>query len=95
MINYVAIQHLFPHPKNPRIEPRQDIVDQLAAQISAAGRFDESHALIVRNFEGKFQIISGHHRWLAAKQAGIDTVPCWIKDPQQSPAEFYYLGKAA
>ena len=34
----------------------------------------------MRNFEGKFQIISGHHRWLAAKQAGIDTIPCWIKD---------------
>lgn len=80
MINYVATEHLFAHPQNPRIEPRQDIVDQIAAQITAVGRFDESHALIVRNFDGKFQIVSGHHRWLAAQQAGIETIPCWIKD---------------
>lgn len=80
MINYVATAKLFAHPNNPRIEPRQDVVDQIAAQITAAGRFDESHALIVRNFDGKFQIVSGHHRWIAAQQAGVDTVPCWIKD---------------
>ena len=80
MIHYVAVEHLFAHPNNPRIEPRQDIVDQISAQITAAGRFDESHALIVRAFNGKFQIISGHHRWLAAKQSGIDVIPCWIKD---------------
>ena len=80
MINYVATAHLFAHPNNPRIEPRQDVVDQIAAQITAAGRFDESHALIVRNFDGKLQIVSGHHRWIAAQQAGIDSIPCWIKD---------------
>ena len=80
MINYVATTQLFAHPNNPRIEPRQDIVDQIAAQITAAGRFDESHALIIRNFEGKFQIISGHHRWLAAQQSGIETIPCWIRE---------------
>ena len=80
MIHYVAVEHLFAHPNNPRIEPRQDIVDQISAQITAAGRFDESHALIVRAFNGKFQIISGHHRWLAAQQAGLAEVPCWVRE---------------
>jgi hypothetical protein len=37
-----------PHPKNPRFAPRKDVVDQIAAQITAAGEFDDAHALIVR-----------------------------------------------
>lgn len=86
MINYVSIQNLSPHPKNPRIEPRQDIVDQLAVQISATGRFDESHALIVRSIEDRYQIISGHHRWLAAKQAGLSEVPCWVREMSDEQA---------
>jgi hypothetical protein len=69
---------LQPHPHNPRIEPRQEIVDQLAAQM--ANGFDPSHALIVRVVEGGYQIISGHHRWLAAQKAGLPEVPCWVRD---------------
>lgn len=76
----VPINSLSAHPKNPRIEPRQDVVEQIAAQLTAQGRFDPSHALIVRARESGYEIISGHHRWLAAQQAGIDQVPCWVKD---------------
>ena len=69
---------LTPHPRNPRIEPRQEIVDQLAVQM--ANGCDPSHALIVRVIDGRYQIISGHHRWLAAQKAGLPEVPCWVRD---------------
>ena len=37
--------------------------------------------LVVRNLEnGKYEIILGHHRRDAAVLAGLDTVPCLIKD---------------
>lgn len=69
---------LFPHPGNPRIEPRQDIIEQLA-ELMAQG-FDPSHALIVRPIPDGYQIISGHHRLLAAERAGLAEVPCWIRE---------------
>ena len=79
-ITNLAVASLFPHPKNPRIEPRQEIVDQIASQITAKGIFDPSHALIVREVGGQYQIVSGHHRWLAAQQAELKEIPCWVKE---------------
>jgi ParB/RepB/Spo0J family partition protein len=78
MTTPINVHDLVPHPKNPRIEPRIDVVDQIAAQI--ADGFDESHALIVRAIGEQFEIISGHHRWLAAKQVGLTEVPCWVRE---------------
>ena len=79
-VTLLQVQQLHAHPKNPRIEPRQDVVDQIAAQLTAQGRFDPSHALIVRQNAAGYEIISGHHRWLAAQHAGLEQVPCWVKD---------------
>lgn len=79
-ITRISIDSLVAHTKNPRIEPRQDVVDQIASQIKTKGLFDDSHALIVRMVDDQYQIISGHHRWLAAQQAGITEVPCWVRD---------------
>lgn len=74
----IALTDLHPHPRNPRIEPRAEVVEQLAAQM--ADGFDPSHALIVRPNASGFEIISGHHRVLAAGQAGLTEVPCWVRD---------------
>lgn len=79
-ITNLSVVSLFPHPKNPRIEPRQEIVDQIASQITAKGIFDPSHALIVREVDGKYQIVSGHHRLLAAQKAELTEIPCWVKE---------------
>jgi ParB/RepB/Spo0J family partition protein len=48
---------------------------------------DEVHALIVRPLEDKhYQIISGHHRALAAEKAGLTTVPCWVREMSDEDA---------
>ena len=73
----IDVTSLFPHPQNPRIEPREEIVQQLAERMG--GGFDFSHSLIVRPIEGGYQIISGHHRLLAAERAGLSEVPCWVR----------------
>jgi len=80
----IRLAFLTPHPLNPRIEPRQEIVDQLAVQM--ANGCDPSHALIVRVIDGGYQIISGHHRWLAAQKAGLPEVPCWVRDLSDADA---------
>jgi len=85
-IQWTPIVSIYPHENNPRIEPRQDVVDQIASQIQASGSFDQSHALIVRAIEDRYQIISGHHRWLAAQQAELSEVPCWVREMSDEQA---------
>lgn len=75
----LLLTQLIPHPDNPRIEPRQDVIDQIAGMIT--GGLDPSHALIVRPVaNNQYQVISGHHRALAANQARLTVVPCWIRE---------------
>ena len=83
-INLIDVTAIYPHPSNPRIEPRQDIIEQLAERM--ANGFDPSHAMIVRPINGGYQIISGHHRLLAAERAGLADVPCWVREMSDEEA---------
>jgi len=75
-VEWLPLVRLHPHPDNPRLAPRDDIVEQIRAQLAANG-FDPAHALIVRPLGEDWQILAGHHRRVAAEQAGLDRVPCW------------------
>lgn len=80
----IPLSDLKPHPRNPRLAPREDVIEQIAAQIN--GEFDPAHALIVReNCEG-YEIISGHHRALAARKADLTEVPCWVREMSDEDA---------
>jgi|GEM_PF-902990 len=78
-IRHISLDQLDAHPDNPRIEPRQDVIESLAARMREGG-FDEAHALIVRPIGDRFQIISGHHRAAAAREALLSTVPAWVRE---------------
>ena len=78
MLDHIAITKLIPHPGNPRLTPREDIINQIVAQLN--GKMDDAHALIVRPQGKEYEIISGHHRALAAEKAGLKTVPCWVRE---------------
>lgn len=62
------------------------MINQITAQLRAAGSFDEAHSLIVRPALGGHEIVSGHHRALAASAAGMSEVPCWIRDMSDEDA---------
>src|SRR6516165_11574663 len=76
----IELHLLESHPQNPRRVERPDVVAAIANQIKASGEFDFSHAILVRPMNGRFQIVSGHHRVAAAKQAGLEQVPAWVRD---------------
>jgi len=78
-IQNIPIEQLFPHPDNPRLIYRQDIIDTIASSIAESG-FRPEYALLVRPIENGFQIISGHTRHKAAQQAGAKILPCWVKE---------------
>lgn len=79
MVVDVPVSQLMPHPDNPRLRLRDDVVEQLAAEIKRSG-FQAEYALLVRPWEDAYQIVSGHHRHASAVAAGLDSVPCWVRD---------------
>lgn len=83
-LKQISVSELLDHPQNPRIALRDDVVS--AIQAGLAEGFDPAHALIVRPVEDGYQIISGHHRKAAAVKAGLDTVPCWVREMDDDTA---------
>lgn len=84
-IQDVPVATLQPHPDNPRLQLREDVVERIAAEISRGG-FGREHAPLVRPYGDGYQVVSGHHRIEAATRAGLDTVPCWVKDMDDDEA---------
>ncbi len=85
-LEIVDIKQIKPHPMNPRVQLRADVVDQILQQLKADKQFKAVHALHVRPVNGHFQILSGHHRIAAAQQAGISELPCWIEEMNDDDA---------
>jgi ParB/RepB/Spo0J family partition protein len=75
----LPLAQLHPHPDNPRLTMREEVVEAIAARLRETGRFERVHALRVRPLERGYQIIAGHHRREAAERAGLGTVPCWVQ----------------
>lgn len=78
-LTYISTSVLCPHPDNPRKEIKD--VDELAESITANGVMQ--NLTVVPHIEGKegmYTVIIGHRRLTAAKQAGVETVPCVIVD---------------
>lgn len=80
MTEQILIDQLYPHPDNPRLFLREEVINSIAEQIKESGKFDEAHALLVRPLNGHYEIIQGHHRREGALKAGLDSVPCWIRE---------------
>ena len=76
-IKLIPVEQLKPHPKNPRVALRDDVVDAIAADLAERGGMEPRHAITVRAAGGGYEIISGHHRHAAAIKAGLAKMPCW------------------
>lgn len=81
----ISVGELYPHPDNPRLRLRDDVVTQIAAEITRSG-FGREHAILARPVDDGYQIISGHHRHEAAKRTGLETVPCWVREMDDDEA---------
>ena len=81
----IPIEDLDPHPNNPRLVQREEVIEAIRSSINGSG-FDPAHALIVRPVDRRFQVISGHHRLEAAKRAGLDIVAAWVRQMDDAAA---------
>jgi len=85
-ITLIPVLQLKPHPKNPRVSLREDVVDAIAADLKDRGHMEARHAITVRAVEDGYEIISGHHRHAAACKARLAGVPCWVVEMDDDTA---------
>ncbi len=63
------------NPFQPRKEFDRESLLELAESLMTHGMLQP---LLVRPNNGGYQLIAGERRWLAAKEAGMETVPCRV-----------------
>lgn len=73
----VAIELIEPNPYQPRKEFSDEKLAELADSIKTHGIIQP---LLVREFQGKYQLIAGERRLRAAKLVGLPTVPIVVRD---------------
>lgn len=85
-VQVVPVGRLRPHPKNPRVALREDVVEAIAADLEERGSMESRHAITARVAGDEYEIISGHHRHAAAVKAGLSDVPCWVVEMDDDQA---------
>jgi len=80
----IPIEEIAPNPD----QPRQNLGD-LSELISSIREKGVLEPLLVRKVGGRFQIIAGERRYRAAIEAGLDEVPCVVRE--SSDAEMMEL----
>ena len=73
----VDVNLLFPSPFQPRKDFDEEALNALVESVKEKGVLQP---LLVRNKNGRFEIIAGERRWRASKLAGLQTVPVIVKD---------------
>lgn len=74
----IAIGDIIPNPTQPRKQFDEEALAELADSIRQLGVIQP---VTVRKAEnGKYVIISGERRWRAARHAGLETLPAYIRE---------------
>jgi len=73
----IDLDLLVPNPRQPRTHIDEARLEELAQSIRANGVIQP---LLVRRFEGRYEIVAGERRWRAAQRAGLLKVPIVVRD---------------
>ena len=77
-IQEIPVGELDPNPDQPRQSFDQESIGQLADSIRDQGVLQP--LLVVPASGGRYRIIAGERRYRASRVAGLETVPCIVKD---------------
>jgi len=72
-----------PNPFQPRSAINDDELEELTRSIERHGIVQP---LVVRQSVDGYQLVTGERRWRAAQRAGLDIVPCLVRDTDDSEA---------
>jgi ParB family chromosome partitioning protein len=80
-IEYLRVEHIFPHPRNPR-KALGDLTE-LAASITENGLKQPLTVIPLvdkPDSTSEFTVVIGHRRLAAATAAGLTSLPCFIEE---------------
>ena len=76
-VSMISVTELDCNPDQPRREFDQEALQTLADSIREAGVLQP---LLVVEKNGRYRIVAGERRFRAARMAGLDSVPCIVRD---------------
>tara|TARA_B100001057_G_scaffold499681_1_gene611276 strand:- start:4823 stop:5680 length:858 start_codon:yes stop_codon:yes gene_type:complete len=79
-LNKVPISDLSRNPYQPRESFNEAKLQELADSIKKNGIIQPIAVRIKKNDPGKFEIVAGERRWLAAQKAGLHDIPVTVLD---------------
>lgn len=77
MYKFIDIQEIMANEKQPRTHFENEKIQELAVSIQQNGLLQP---IVVRPYNGKYQIVVGERRYRACKLAGIEEVPCMVQE---------------
>lgn len=78
-LRHIALDRIRPNPEQPRLTFHGQALEQLAESIRAHGVI--TPLLVRRDPEGDgYILIAGERRLRASGLAGVEDVPCWVRD---------------
>lgn len=85
-IQWIDVDLIDDHPQNPRLYIREDVVDAIASSVKVKG-FDPCYAVLARPMpNGRYQMISGHHRKRGCIQGGQEKIAAWVREMDDDEA---------
>ena len=78
--NIVAIADLTRNPYQPRQNFKEEKLEELAKSIKKNGIIQPIAVRPKKSDKGKYEIVAGERRWLAAQRAGLHEIPVTVLD---------------
>ena len=78
--NMISISDLTRNPYQPRQNFKEEKLEELANSIRKNGIIQPIAVRLNKNETGKYEIVAGERRWLAAQKAGLHEIPVAILD---------------
>ena len=79
-LNTVSISDLSRNPYQPRQNLSEEKLEELASSIKKNGIIQPIAVRVSKSQSGKYEIVAGERRWLAAQKAGLHEIPVTVLD---------------
>ena len=73
----IDIDLISPNPQQPRTRFAEEHLEDLARSIKANGVVQP---IVLRQVDGKYQIVAGERRWRASQKAGLRKIPAVVRE---------------
>lgn len=77
IVHKIKLIEIEPNVNQPRRNFNEESIDELAESIK---RYGVIQPIIVTKRDKYYEIVAGERRWRASKKAGLDEIPCIVRD---------------